>query len=42
MKQSSMQQQELEKYVEFTVYKKTDKMKKHRNLQSNRPENFFK
>ena len=39
IKQSSMQQHELKKYVEFTVHKKPDKMKKLRNLQSNRP--FF-
>ena len=36
-----MQQHELNKYIEFTIYKKPDKMKKHRNLQSNRMENFF-
>ena len=38
-----MQQHEWKTYVEFTVYEKSDKMKKNlRNLQSNRPEIFFK
>ena len=38
-----MQQHELKKYVEFSVYKQPDKMKKKlRIFQSNRPEIILK
>ena len=41
MKQSSKQQHKLKKYLEFTVNKKPDKMKKHKNVCKRTDRNFL-